>query len=235
LYKNQTFDQFLWTGILIGISLVNMSDVKDSKPDSKFCILGVATKLFAKLGIDKCSTREIAKHSDVNVSLISYYFGGKEGLYKECIRNHALTILDSVKETVEEFDKQELTRELFIEDMSRMVDHMIQSQWHNPEMAKIIAREKLAGFPHARETHIEILYPLIQRFYRLFEAGQEKGIVKKEVSAPIFFMTLMEAICGIFNMKDCDLPLTRDCAHILNDPVALRKQLISIYLTGVLQ
>jgi len=212
-----------------------MSDVKDSKTDSKFCILGVATKLFAKLGIDKCSTREIAKHSDVNVSLISYYFGGKEGLYKECIRNHALTILDSVKDTVDEFDKQTLTRELFIEDMTRMVDHMIQSQWHNPEMAKIIAREKLAGFPHARETHTEIFYPLIQRFYKLFETGQQMGFVKKEISAPIFFMALMEAICGIFNMKDCDLPLTRDCEKIVNDPVALRNQIISIYLTGVLQ
>ncbi len=214
---------------------MNMSAIKDVKADSRFSIVGAATKLFAKLGIDKCSTREIAKHSDVNVSLISYYFGGKEGLYKECIRNHALKILENVKDTVEQFDKQPLTRELFIEDMSRMVDHMIQSQWHNPEMAKIIAREKLAGFPYARETHIEILYPLIQRFYRLFETGQEKGFVKKEISGPFFFMTLMEAICGSFNMKDCDLPLTRDCENILKDPVALRNQIISIYLTGVLQ
>lgn len=212
-----------------------MADVKDPKADSRFCILGEAAKLFAKLGLDKCSTREIAKHSDINVSLISYYFGGKEGLYKEVIRNHAIQIRDGVKDMVDEFDKQELTKELFIADISHMVDHMIQSQWQNPEMAKIIGREKLAGFPHAKETHTEIFYPLIQRFYRLFETGQEKGFVKKEISAPIFFMTLMEAICGTFNMKDCDLPLTRDCESIVNDPVALRNQIISIYLTGVLK
>lgn len=212
-----------------------MSDVKDSKHDSRFCILDVATKLFAKLGLDKCSTREIAKHSDVNVSLISYHFGGKEGLYRECIRNHALQVRDGLKDSIEQFDKRPLTRELFLEDMTLMVDHMIQSQWHNPEMAKIIAREKLAGFPYASEMHNEIFYPLIQKFYRLFEAGQESGIVKKEISAPLFFVSMMEAVCGMFNMKDCDIPLTRDCAAILNDPVALRNQIISIYLTGVLQ
>lgn len=223
------------TATIIEFSLIFMSTVNETKADSRFCILGVATKLFAKLGLDKCSTREIAKHSDINVSLISYYFGGKEGLYKEVIRNHALKIREGAQSTVDNFERSPLTRELFIEDMSKMVDHMIQSQLHNPEMTKIIAREKLAGFPHAKEVHTEIFYPLIQKFYKLFEAGQERGFIKREINPAVFFMVLMESICGLFNMMECDVPLSRDCEKIFKDPVALRQQIISIYLTGVLQ
>jgi AcrR family transcriptional regulator len=212
-----------------------MSSVSDSKADSRFCILDVATRLFAKLGLDKCSTREIAKQSDINVSLISYYFGGKEGLYKEVLRNHALKIREGVQETVDNFEKTALTREKFIADMNTIVDHLIQSQLHNPEMTKIIAREKLAGFPHAKEIHSEIFYPLIQKFYRLFETGQKLGFVKKEVNPALFFLILSESICGAFNMMECDLPLTRDCENIFKDPAQLRQQIMAIYLTGVLQ
>ncbi len=58
----------------------------EPQQDSKICILQVAAKLFAKLGLDKCSTREIAKEAKANISLISYYSGGKEGLYREVMR-----------------------------------------------------------------------------------------------------------------------------------------------------
>jgi AcrR family transcriptional regulator len=226
---------FLMTVKLNQFRVINMSSFSHSKTDSKFCILGVATRLFAKLGLDKCSTREIAKQSDINVSLISYYFGGKEGLYKEVLRNHALKIKEGVQKTVDNFEFTSLTREQFIDDMSQVVDHLIQSQLHNPEMTKIIAREKLAGFPHAKEIHSEIFYPLIQKFYRLFEAGQRAGFVKKEVSPALFFLILSESICGVFNMMEVDLPLTRDCEKFFKDPAILRQQIISIFLTGVLQ
>ena len=39
-----------------------------------------AEKLFAEKGFDGTSTREIAKNAEVNISMISYYFGSKEKL-----------------------------------------------------------------------------------------------------------------------------------------------------------
>jgi AcrR family transcriptional regulator len=212
-----------------------MPSTYDSKSHSRFCIMNVATKLFATLGLDKCSTREIAKHSETNVSLISYYFGGKEGLYREVLRSHALKIRERVQSNVDEFDKLPLTRELFIKEMTQIVDHLIQAQLQNPEMTKIIAREKLTGFSHSKEIHSEIFYPLIQKFYKLFETGQEKGFVRKEINPAFFFLTLSESICGVINMMECDLQLTRDCRETYKDPLVLRNQIISIYLTGVLK
>lgn len=211
------------------------SSSDESKAHSRFCIIGVATKLFAKLGLDKCSTREIAKHSDMNVSLISYYFGGKEGLYKEVMHAHALKIKNKVQHTADEFEKTDLTRDDFIEDMRQMVDHIIQSHLEDPEMTKIFSREKLTGYPHSKEIHSEIIYPLIQKFYKLIETGKRQGYVKEDLNAALFFITISEAICGLFLLMECDLPLTKDCAPLIKDPVNLRNQIISIYLTGALK
>ena len=44
-------------------------------------LLAAATPLFAAKGFSGTNVREIAGAAGVNVSLISYHFGGKEGLY----------------------------------------------------------------------------------------------------------------------------------------------------------
>ncbi len=46
-------------------------------------LLRTSTKLFAAKGYDRVSVRELAKASKCNLSMISYYFGGKEKLYLE--------------------------------------------------------------------------------------------------------------------------------------------------------
>ena len=46
-------------------------------------ILFNAEKLFAEKGFDGTSIREISKEAQVNVSMISYYFGSKEKLFEK--------------------------------------------------------------------------------------------------------------------------------------------------------
>lgn len=45
-------------------------------------ILDAATVLFAAKGFSGVGVREIARASDVNIAMISYYFGGKTGILK---------------------------------------------------------------------------------------------------------------------------------------------------------
>lgn len=61
-------------------------------------LIGVATELFAKNGFEGASTREICKQAGVNISLISYYFGGKEGLYKKIVDDIVQNIINNAKE-----------------------------------------------------------------------------------------------------------------------------------------
>jgi AcrR family transcriptional regulator len=49
-------------------------------------LLKAATVLFADKGIDGVSTRELARQAGVNLSAITYHFGGKEGLYEAALQ-----------------------------------------------------------------------------------------------------------------------------------------------------
>ena len=52
---------------------------------AKSRILSAAAVVFARKGYGAAGIREIAREADVNISMISYYFGGKEGVLKEII------------------------------------------------------------------------------------------------------------------------------------------------------
>ncbi len=51
--------------------------------DSREILYRVALKQFAQKGFDGASVKSIAQEAKMNVSLISYYFEGKEGLLRE--------------------------------------------------------------------------------------------------------------------------------------------------------
>lgn len=210
-----------------------MSNSDNSKVASKLCILNAATRLFAKLGLDKCSTREIAKQSDSNISLISYYFGGKEGLYKEVMHQHALEIREKVQEVFNSYEKIEITVDSFKEEMSVIIQLLIEFRLKNPEMAQIFAREKLAGLPYSREIHQEVFYPLVLKFFDLLKQAQKKGFVKKEINPAVFFITLSEGIWGFYEMSDCKTSISNECQDIILDPKLFKEQIMNIYLTGV--
>ena len=60
-----------------------MEKIKDD--NSKTRILEAATILFAQKGFDGTSIREICKKANVNLCMISYYWGGKQELYQGII------------------------------------------------------------------------------------------------------------------------------------------------------
>lgn len=61
--------------------------------DSPSILLKVSTRLFAKNGYEATSIRDIARDSKMNVAMVSYYFGSKEGLYQAVLEAHIKTIV----------------------------------------------------------------------------------------------------------------------------------------------
>ena len=63
---------------------VDLADERKSR-DAKEKLLEAGTALFAEKGFAGVSIRELAETAGVNSAMISYYFGGKEGLYEAVI------------------------------------------------------------------------------------------------------------------------------------------------------
>lgn len=56
------------------------------KNDFRSKLIATATRLFAERGLHGVSIRELSKAAGVSISMISYYFGGKEGLYASVLQ-----------------------------------------------------------------------------------------------------------------------------------------------------
>lgn len=63
---------------------VDLADERKNR-DAKEKLLEAGTALFAEKGFAGVSIRELAETAGVNSAMISYYFGGKEGLYEAVI------------------------------------------------------------------------------------------------------------------------------------------------------
>jgi len=55
--------------------------MEKEKIDKKDHILDVAEKVFSEHGFDGASTRMISGEANVNMAMLNYYFGSKEGLF----------------------------------------------------------------------------------------------------------------------------------------------------------
>ncbi|MES2801253.1 MAG: TetR family transcriptional regulator [Bdellovibrionota bacterium] len=206
----------------------------NSKQDAKKCILQAAAKLFSRCGLDKTSTRDISKDSHANISLISYHFGGKEGLYREVIREFAEKVRDQVTPIIKEFKEKPMSKELFVGEVKTMVNNIVEMRYAHPEISIILSREKIEGMPLSRDVHEEIFYPLIKNFYAMVIAAQEKNIVRPSINPAVFFIMLSEGVMGFYEMMDCNTSLREDCEALIQDREAFKNQVVDIFLTGVL-
>ncbi len=68
--------------------------------ESRQRIIDAALHLFSKKGFSATGLRELAREADVNVAMVSYFFGSKKGLLKELLDHFFSGYLDLARETL---------------------------------------------------------------------------------------------------------------------------------------
>ena len=134
----------------------------------------------------------------------------------------------------EQYEKKDLTKEVFIEEMNMIVNNMVSMRMKHPEICTILAREKIEGLPLSKEIYDEIFYPLATQFITLFTKAQEKKIVRAEINPALFFALLSEGIFGFFQILSCETQFKKDYSKLLLDIEVLKKQILGVYLQGAL-
>lgn len=124
---------------------------KELNKNAEQKIIEVATRLFAKNGFEGASTRDICKEAGVNISLISYYFGGKEGLYRKIVADIAQGIINYAQanifkggpEILDTMNKQEKVKMLF-KAMESIIDYFYSDKI-STEQLMIIFKEQMTS------------------------------------------------------------------------------------------
>lgn len=155
--------------------------MKDMKVTKKK-ILESAILLFNTNGYSGTSVRDIAKKAGVNVSMVSYYFGGKKGLLEYLMT----TFLEGCSEIMEEcytmIDKTSAQ-----ECLLHMVREILMYEKENYHLARLVHREVTLDTFLIRE--IMTTYLTKERF--IFKAVIELGIKRKEFRAAPVMITIL--------------------------------------------
>ncbi|MBE7178764.1 MAG: TetR/AcrR family transcriptional regulator [Mucilaginibacter polytrichastri] len=104
------------------------------KTEKKEHIMQVAEQLFSEMGYDGASTRAIAQEANVNMAMLNYYFGSKEGLFKAIIANR----MDTSKNQLEELIADNTTA---WEKLQTIIDWYSERLLSNSCFQRIIQRE----------------------------------------------------------------------------------------------
>lgn len=198
-------------------------------------IIEAATVLFALEGLHGTSTRDIAKKSGLNLSLISYYFGGKEGLYRAVIQEFMLKAAAQIETVVNEFEQDEVSAKSVKKAIQSFVNTLIDMRVANPHMAKIMTREKLAGLPFSREIHEEMMTAAGDKIASIILRGQKAGVINKKVNSLFFITCLVESIMGYFNLLDCDCALNNKMYRMPDQRNEFTNQISMLFLEGIVK
>lgn len=208
--------------------------IKEPAPEARERLLQAAAQLFAARGLHGTTTRDIAQEADINVSLISYYFGGKEALYETLLRDYAGLIEQRVMGIVSLTKGDKLTRDSFCRAIESLLSNMIDSHTENPAMKTILANEIHTGMPHSKALFDNVFDRFIREIVDLVTRAQELGYVKKDVN-PLFFMTSMaRSVDAYILTTKCPTRLTAQALKVPNDKAELLKQFKILFLEGAL-
>lgn len=151
--------------------------------DKRDYILDVAERLFAEQGFEAVSVREISKEADINIAMVSYYFGSKEKLYEDIIKRK-LIFSDRIRNEIEKYETS--TEKLFA-----VVDLYIQRLFDNRQFQNIIFREMAMN---QRSAMSEVILAQIHQNFSFMADIIHRGIKQKEFNKVDVELTVMSIV-----------------------------------------
>lgn len=158
---------------------------QEEKEKSKQRILNSAIKLFAQKGYDGVGIREICKEANANICMISYFWGGKEGLYKGII-DSLVEKQTQIAKTFIDFDIEPstLNKEKQINLLFKIFDYMVDFIYGN-EFSNHIIRILISA---QHEKRVELTSPLFVYIRKLIANIFDKDTNDKDVTYKFVFL-----------------------------------------------
>ena len=153
--------------------------------DKQILILQIAEKLFAENGFDGTLIRDIAKDANVNIAMISYYFGSKEKLLERLIffrsQDLRIKLKNLFEEAIDPIQKIEKFIEYYIEkiDSNRNMYQILHFEITNKRRAM-----DLEAFTEVKKGNLQILEKIINE-------GQQQKCFKTNIQVPLITPTIL--------------------------------------------
>ncbi len=195
-----------------------------TKLDCRTRLLEVGTQLFAERGLYGVSIRELSQAAGVSISMVSYYFGGKEALYAAVLQ-----------EQFSCFDQIDNLRKPGSEPLSVLEAYLrwtLQRHRNNPHLLRFYTSE----LTNPTCFFASIVSPAISKIIRVLteviEEGIRQGLFREEIHA----VNASLALAGMVNYFFISLLATENLiSHSPEQDELLVQQYLLIFTHGIIK
>ena len=203
---------------------------RNESSDSRSTLLSSAQKLFGQNGYKATSVHDIARDADLNVSLVSYHFGGKEGLFKECFAQAGLYRLQMAEKILNckpsSLDEVRVRLSMFIDEI--MLDGI-----QNPEVFSIIQRELTAEFDILGDTFKGTFLQTFELLTKFISVAKDRGILSSWTDPNLTAVHLIGSAMHTIRTDDIRSKIFKKSIRDQSVRAMTRDYLVRIFLEGV--
>lgn len=207
-------------------------DKKASKSaDSRELLLEAAKRVFAAKGYEGATVKDLADEAGVNVSLVSYHFGGKENLYRSCLEGFGLARVEAVKRIL----KAPTSTEEFKVRLRLFGEDFLEIHRKEPHTCKIVQTAIDMINAVTLDVFKNVFFKMFATLREFVADAQKVGIIRQnldpEITAAMMFGGLMHLMRSQDLAKAVGLRTLDDEAHA----ALVIDHWIAIYTDGIFE
>ena len=163
----------------------NLKTMENDLNNKQLQILQVAETLFTEKGFEGTSIRDISKEANINVAMVSYYFGSKEKLLEALIllKTSGLKeqLIHLIDENLEPMEKINKLIALYINriNCNRGIYRVLHFELASQKKAL-----EIQSFSEIKKANLKSMELIIQE-------GQAKGVFRKDIIIPLLTPTIL--------------------------------------------
>ncbi|HZV81412.1 MAG TPA: TetR family transcriptional regulator [Geobacteraceae bacterium] len=194
-----------------------------TKADCRGKLMEVGARLFAERGLHGVSVRELSQAAGASISMISYYFGGKEGLYAAVLAEQ-FACFDQIDEI-----RQEGADPLAV--IEGYIRWTIQRHRTHPYLLRFYTSE----LTNPTTFFSTIVSPAIGKVIRILAEVVEEGIGRGDFRRNIHAVNAVLALAGMVNYFFLSIRVTEALiSHSPDQDEQLISQYVAIFTRGIM-
>ncbi|HEY8279650.1 MAG TPA: TetR/AcrR family transcriptional regulator [Bdellovibrionota bacterium] len=168
-----------------------MSSKHQPDEDTRQRLLRAAKQVFSKQGFSGATVKEIADEAGCNVSLISYHFNGKEGIFRTILEEFGRERLRDAEKILSPPDSiEDLRAKLRLWMQQFLLCHV-----DDDSICSILHRENVLEHDFLWDIFQNTFLKAFDAMVKFFEAARKRGILRKDAdplaSASMLFGSLI--------------------------------------------
>ena len=203
----------------------------DAAKDTRTSLMSAALKHFSAHGFEAASVHDIARDADCNVSLVSYHFGGKQGLLQACFKQAGLDRLEIAERVL---SSAPTSMDEVRVRLSMFVDEMLIDGVKNPEICSILHRDLTSEFELLGDVFKTTFLRTFQLLADFLSKAKDRQLLAPWLDVNLSAVQLAGSVIHVLRTDDIRRKLFKKSITDADVRAMTRDHIIRTHLEGLL-